>query len=124
MHTSVHSCQHAICTFIALEDILIQHILPASLLHLALEENKKVMIVFIFPKTGFEVRWVGQGLTVCLFGRDKGTLVGCIGAVMFFDDGGRGTETIESKKMVYNVVVEPPFVHEDVVFLGHVLLVV
>ena len=80
------------------------------------------MVVFLFSEVVFEVGGIGHVLNFFIFNGDCRALVGYIGTVLFVDNGGRGAETIESKKMVYDVVVVTLFVKEDVVFLGHVLV--
>ena len=78
----------------ASEQVLVQDILPSFLLHLALPEIQKVLVVLLHPQILLEMLRIAHVLHVSLLNWIIWTLVGCVVLVLLLDDGSWCTKSV------------------------------
>lgn len=79
--TCKHSDEHRLCTLVAREDILLEHMLPTLLVDFLPEKFEEIVIVLLYSEVAHERRGILETLDNCALGLSCGSLVAFVGVV-------------------------------------------
>lgn len=79
--TCKHSDEHRLCTLVAREDILLEHMLPSLLVDFLPEKFEEIVIVLLYSEMADERRGILETLHNCALGLSCGSLVAFVGVV-------------------------------------------
>ena len=113
----MQSYKHIVSPLISFEQDVIDHRLPPFLVHLALEVDQEIMVVFLVPKTVTEFLPIFEIISDAEVHWHRRSLISFVIVIVPLDLIRRCPKSVQGQEMVSDVIMETLRVKEAVMFV-------